>query len=226
MFCAAISIAIFPSIDHEVLKAEFRRRIACERTLALMDRIVDGSNAQEPVDLHFPGDDVVHAVRAASAGCPSATSPASSSPTFISTASTIASRRSCARPMCAMWTISRCSMTIPPCLASGGRPRALSGRAAAEAASAQDYGPASRGARGLPRLHAACGRAAPPAGGQCAAFPQPAARASGSLAGRTGIPSEIVSRVGAWIAHAAHGNTWRLRRAMFRGGWFDPAIAA
>ena len=46
----------FPSIDHEILKAEFRRRIACEKTLALMDRIVDCSNTQEPVQLHFPGD--------------------------------------------------------------------------------------------------------------------------------------------------------------------------
>jgi RNA-directed DNA polymerase len=48
----------FPSIDHAILKAEFRRRIACAGTLALMDAIVDGSNAQEPVDLHFPGDDL------------------------------------------------------------------------------------------------------------------------------------------------------------------------
>jgi RNA-directed DNA polymerase len=48
----------FPSIDHAILKAGFRRRIACERTLALMDAIVDGSNPQEPVDLHFPGDDL------------------------------------------------------------------------------------------------------------------------------------------------------------------------
>lgn len=48
----------FPSIDHAILKAEFRRRIACERTLWLMDTIVDGSNAQEPVELHFPGDDL------------------------------------------------------------------------------------------------------------------------------------------------------------------------
>ena len=39
----------FPSIDHQILKAEFRRRIACKRKLWLMDRIVDGSNAQEPV---------------------------------------------------------------------------------------------------------------------------------------------------------------------------------
>jgi RNA-directed DNA polymerase len=48
----------FPSIDHAILKAEFRRRIACERTLWLMDTIVDGSNAQEPVELHFHGDDL------------------------------------------------------------------------------------------------------------------------------------------------------------------------
>ena len=49
----------FPSIDHAIIKAEFRRRIGCERTLWLMDTIVDGSNAQEPVELHFPGDDLL-----------------------------------------------------------------------------------------------------------------------------------------------------------------------
>ncbi|ADP72031.1 RNA-directed DNA polymerase (Reverse transcriptase) [Rhodomicrobium vannielii ATCC 17100] len=48
----------FPAIDHEILKAEFRRKIACERTLWLMDLIVDCSNSQEPVELHFPGDDL------------------------------------------------------------------------------------------------------------------------------------------------------------------------
>jgi retron-type reverse transcriptase len=48
----------FPSIDHAILKAEFRRPLACEQTLWLMDLIVDGSNPQEPVNLHFPGDDL------------------------------------------------------------------------------------------------------------------------------------------------------------------------
>jgi len=48
----------FPAIDHEILKRDFRRRIACAPTLALLDKIVDGSNAQEPVNLHFPGDDL------------------------------------------------------------------------------------------------------------------------------------------------------------------------
>lgn len=48
----------FPAIDHEILKADFRHRIACAPTLALLDRIVDGSNAQESVIQHFPGDDL------------------------------------------------------------------------------------------------------------------------------------------------------------------------
>jgi RNA-directed DNA polymerase len=49
----------FPSIDHAILKSEFRRRVGCEPTLWLMDTIVDGSNAQEAVALHFPGDDLL-----------------------------------------------------------------------------------------------------------------------------------------------------------------------
>jgi RNA-directed DNA polymerase len=48
----------FPSIDHAILKTAIRRRIICTRTLDLVDRIIDGSNPQEPVNLHFPGDDL------------------------------------------------------------------------------------------------------------------------------------------------------------------------
>jgi hypothetical protein len=48
----------FPSIDHAILKADARRRIACARTLAVIDHIVDGSNPQEPVHLYYPGDDL------------------------------------------------------------------------------------------------------------------------------------------------------------------------
>ena len=48
----------FPAIDHAVLKTVFRRRIACGRTLALLDLVVDSSNAQEPVNVYFNGDDL------------------------------------------------------------------------------------------------------------------------------------------------------------------------
>ena len=48
----------FPAIDHTILKADVRRRIRCERTLALIDAIIDGSNPQEPVHRYYPGDDL------------------------------------------------------------------------------------------------------------------------------------------------------------------------
>ena len=49
----------FPAIDHAILKADLRRRIACPRTLWLLDEVIDGSNPQEPVNLHYPGDDLL-----------------------------------------------------------------------------------------------------------------------------------------------------------------------
>jgi RNA-directed DNA polymerase len=48
----------FPSIDHEILKATFRRLIKDRRTLDLMDLIVDGSNEQPAPLAWFPGDDL------------------------------------------------------------------------------------------------------------------------------------------------------------------------
>ena len=33
---------------------------------------------------------------------------------------------------------------------------------------------------------------------------------------------EVERRIEAWIAHAEHAHTGRLRQAIFRGGWFDP----
>jgi retron-type reverse transcriptase len=48
----------FPAIDHAILKSDFRRRIICPSTLALLDLIVDCSNPQELVDFYFDGDDL------------------------------------------------------------------------------------------------------------------------------------------------------------------------
>jgi len=49
----------FPSIDHQILKQTIRRAIKDRDVLCLCDRIIDGSNHQEPVGLHFPGDDLL-----------------------------------------------------------------------------------------------------------------------------------------------------------------------
>lgn len=48
----------FPSIDHQVLKNLIAKKIGCRRTLELIFTIIDASNAQEPVDNLFPGDDL------------------------------------------------------------------------------------------------------------------------------------------------------------------------
>jgi len=48
----------FPSIDHEILKDLIRRKIRDERTLWLIDLIIDSSNPQEPAMAYFPGDDL------------------------------------------------------------------------------------------------------------------------------------------------------------------------
>jgi len=49
----------FPAMDHAILKSDLRRRIACRQTLWLLDTLIDGSNPQEPVNLYFPGDDLL-----------------------------------------------------------------------------------------------------------------------------------------------------------------------
>ncbi len=48
----------FPSIDHEILKTQLARAVKCRRTLDLAALIVDGSNEQEPANAWFPGDDL------------------------------------------------------------------------------------------------------------------------------------------------------------------------
>jgi retron-type reverse transcriptase len=48
----------FPSIDHAILKEHLRRKVKEPGVLWLVDRIIDHSNAQEPVQEWFPGDDL------------------------------------------------------------------------------------------------------------------------------------------------------------------------
>lgn len=48
----------FPSIDHVILKKLIRRKIADKELLWLIDTVIDAGNPQEPVLLHFSGDDL------------------------------------------------------------------------------------------------------------------------------------------------------------------------
>lgn len=53
----------FPAIDHDILKRDIAWRISCPRTCDLANRIIDGSNPQEPVLIHYPGDDLFEPYR-------------------------------------------------------------------------------------------------------------------------------------------------------------------
>jgi retron-type reverse transcriptase len=48
----------FPSIDHQILLTEIARTICCSQTLALITQIIDTSNPQEPANFYFPDDDL------------------------------------------------------------------------------------------------------------------------------------------------------------------------
>lgn len=48
----------FPSLDHRILLQRLERRIGCPRTLRLCETILDNSNAQEPAEFYFEGDDL------------------------------------------------------------------------------------------------------------------------------------------------------------------------
>jgi retron-type reverse transcriptase len=49
----------FPTIDHAILKQRIRRTIKDPHVLQLCDVIIDGSNQQESVVQHYPGDDLL-----------------------------------------------------------------------------------------------------------------------------------------------------------------------
>ncbi len=49
-------VKYFPSVDHDILKALLARAVACPRTLDLAALVVDGSNPQVEAVAYFPGD--------------------------------------------------------------------------------------------------------------------------------------------------------------------------
>lgn len=49
----------FPSINHSILKEQIRRKIKCQDTLWLIEKIIDGSNEQEEVIEYFPNDNLL-----------------------------------------------------------------------------------------------------------------------------------------------------------------------
>ena len=214
----------FPSIDHAILKRDLRRRIVCEETLALMDTIIDGSNPQEPVNLIFPGDDLftLHSRRR---GLPIGNLTSQLFGNIYLDGLDHFVKEVLRAPGYVRYVDDFALFHDDPIVLEQWRAkivRYLEGRRMilhpiktrvvscvepAEFLGLVLYG---NGYRRLPEASVRRFRN----------------RLRGLRdrwsAGTVGA-EEIEQRVQSWIAHAQHANTWRLRHALFRGGWFDPA---
>ena len=213
----------FPAIDHGLLKRALRRRIACARTLALADRIIDTSNPQEPVCLYYPGDDLFTPFERRR-GLPIG---------------------NLTRQLFANLYLDGLDHFCKEVLRAKGSLRYVDDFALFhdDPGRLEDW--RRRIARFLEgrrlRLHPRKTRIAgteEPAeflglvllpGGRRRLPEENVRRFRNRLRGlrdrwREGrvTREEVEQRVGAWIAHAAHADTRRLRRALFRDGWFDP----
>jgi retron-type reverse transcriptase len=223
----------FPSIDHMILKAEFRRRISCARTLALMDAIVDGANPQEAVELYFAGDDLFEPfMRRRGLPIGNLTSQFSANlyldrfdhwvtetlgapylryvddfALFHDDPEVLAKWRE----QIGVYLQKRRLMLHPrkTFIAPTSEPLAFLGFQLAPGDRSLRRGRCGRGRRRLPEDNVARFKARLRA--------MRAKWRTGSISAR-----EVASRVASWIAHARHAETWRLRRSLFAGGWFAP----
>jgi retron-type reverse transcriptase len=212
----------FPAIDHEILKADFRRRIACRRTLELLDAIVDGSNPQEPVYRHYPGDDLLTPFERRR-GLPigNLTSQFFAN-VYLDGLDHFVKEVLCAKGYLRYVDDFALFHDDPGVLARWRERIAhyLRGRRLSLHAHKTVIRPTSEPAAFLGYVLLPGSRRLPE---------DNVRRFRNRLRGlrdrfRTGTVSlaEVERRVEAWVAHAEHADTWRLRHAIFRGGMFDP----
>lgn len=213
----------FPAIDHEILKADFRRHISCAQTLALMDAIVDGSNPQEPVNLIFPGDDLfTPQLRRRGLPIGNLTSQWFAN-LYLNGLDHFV--KEVLRAPYVRYVDDFALFHDDPAVLAEWQERIktfLVGRRlvlhpvktfivpTTTDATFLGYVLRANGVRRLPEENVR--------------------RFRNRLRGLrdrwqfgTVETEEIKQRVSSWVAHAAHADTWRLRHALFRGGWFDPA---
>lgn len=212
----------FPAIDHEILKADFRRRIACPQTLALMDTIVDGSNPQEAVNLYFPGDDLF-APQARRRGLPIGNLTSQWFANIYLDGLDHFVKEVLRAPYVRYVDDFALFHDDPAVLSEwrGRIARYLEGRRLVLHPAKTFVAPTSDTATFLG--YVLCGngiRRLPEA--NLRRFRNRLRGLRDRWRAGTVDAEEVQQRVSSWIAHAAHANTWRLRHALFGGGWFDP----
>lgn len=214
----------FPAIDHEILKRDYRRRITCARTLALMDTIVDGSNAQEPVNILFPGDDLLSQAER-KRGLPLGNLTSQLFGNIYLNGFDHYIKEVLRAPYLryvddfALFAHDRATLEHWQAQLA----RYLEGRRLMLHPRKTFIAPTAEPAQFLGYvLHRGGKRTLPAANVQRFCGRLQALRAKW----RNGEQNEmeIRQRVQSWIAHAAHADTRRLRQTLFKGGWFDPAL--
>ena len=213
----------FPAIDHAILKQLLRRRVACTDTLWLLDTVIDGSNPQEPVNLYYPGDDLFAPFRRRR-GLPigNLTSQLMAN-LYLDGLDHFVTERLRAPYLRYVddfalfhddpvvlkdWWIQIAAWLEGRRLRLHARKTLIVPTASQAMFLGYDLLP---GRRRLPETNVR--------------------RFRNKLRGlrdrwHTGSIQEtdVRSHVQSWIAHAEHADTWRLRRAIFAGGWFDPVM--
>jgi retron-type reverse transcriptase len=212
----------FPAIDHAVLKADLRRRIACPQTLWLLDTIIDGSNPQEPVDLWFPGDDLLTPLTRRR-GLPIGNLTSQLFGNVYLDALDHFVKEVLRAPYVRYVDDFALFQDDPAVLTQWrGRIDAFLARRRLKLHPTKTW----ISATGVPATF--LGLELHPGGRR--RLPEDSVRRfRNRLRGlrdrwRAGtVPTDaVVRQIWAWTAHAEHADTWRLRHALFRGGWFDP----
>jgi retron-type reverse transcriptase len=213
----------FPSIDHEILKGDLRRRITCERTLWLLDSIIDGSNPQEPVHIHYPGDDLF-APYARRRGLPIGNLTSQSFANLYLDGLDHFCKEVLRAKGYVRYVDDFALFHDDPAVLAEWRERIalyLEGRRLKLHPRKTFIAPNSEPTTFLGFVLLPGGRRRLPEDN--------VRRFRNRLRGlrdrwRAGSVSldEVERRVGSWVAHAENANTWRLRQAIFRGGMFDP----
>ena len=214
----------FPAIDHEVLKRDLRRRIACEHTLRLVDAIIDGSNPQEPVNLYFPGDDLF-----------TPSSRRRGLPIGNLTSQLFANIyldgldhyvKEVLRAPYLRYVDDFALFHDSPAVLDVWRnaiTQFLEQRRLLLHSLKTIIQPTAEPAQFLGFVLHRGGRRSLPED-SVRRFRNRLRGLRDQWRAGTVAAEQVEQRVDAWIAHAAHADTWRLRHAIFKGGWFDPAV--
>jgi retron-type reverse transcriptase len=214
----------FPSMDHAVLKADIRRRIACPATLVLLDKIIDGSNAQEPVNLYFEGDDLFTPF-GRQRGLPIGNLTSQLFGNVYLNPMDHFVKEVLRAPGYVRYVDDFALFHDDPAVLAQWQQRLalfLAQRRLLLHPRKTQIEPTAMPALFLGYVLHPTHRA----------LPQDNVRRFRNRLNslrdrwRAGAVDEVAvrQRVGAWIAHAQHAKTWRLRQTMFKGGWFAPGL--